>query len=95
MSSSDAVPRYKLVFHAPLAAVEACKKAVFAAGAGSYGNYSECAWTTVGRTQFRPSDGANPHIGSVGRLETVEEAQVETLCAGEDVARNAVRALKQ
>jgi hypothetical protein len=89
------VPKYRLIFHAPISAVETCKKAVFSAGAGSYGHYIECSFTAVGITQFRPSAGANPHIGSVGQLEKVEEAMVETLCVGEDVARRAVRALKQ
>jgi hypothetical protein len=37
---------------------------------------------------------ANPNIGSVGVLETVEEVRVETLCVGEDVARKTVEALK-
>ncbi|EGS21338.1 uncharacterized protein CTHT_0031930 [Thermochaetoides thermophila DSM 1495] len=94
---ASAVARYKLVFYVPLNAVEACKKAIFAAGAGRYpgGNYTECCWTTNGTGQFRPGDAANPHIGKVGELEYVEEACVSTICFGEDVARNAVAALKK
>lgn len=93
----SAAARFKLVFFVPLPALEACKAAIFAAGAGRYpgpGNYTECCWTAVGTGQFRPGDTANPHIGSVGVLEKVEEARVETLCLGEDVARKAVEALK-
>src|ERR1700722_19732904 len=92
-----AAARFKLVFFVPPSALVACKPAVFAAGAGRYpgpGNYTECCWTTMGKGQFRPGDTANPHIGSVGVLEEVEEARVETLCLGEDVARKAVEALK-
>lgn len=48
----------------------------------------------MGTGQFRPGDSANPHIGSLGRLEQVEEARVETMCLGEDVATKAVEALK-
>ena len=48
----------------------------------------------MGTGQFRLGDTANPHIGSVGVLEEVPEARVETLCCGEDVARKAVEALK-
>ncbi|PKS07489.1 hypothetical protein jhhlp_006093 [Lomentospora prolificans] len=91
-------PRFTLIFYAPLAAVEACKTAIFAAGAGRYpgsGNYTECCWTAVGTGQFRPGDSANPHLGKPGDLEKVEEARVETLCVGEDVARKAVEALKK
>ena len=90
--------RFTLVFHVPVAAVEACKAAIFAAGAGRYpgaGKYTECCWTSVGTGQFRPGDGANPHIGAVGALEHVEEARVETLCVGEDVVRKSVEALKK
>jgi hypothetical protein len=89
--------RYKLVFHVPRSALEACKSAIFAAGAGRYpaGNYTECCYTTFGTGQFRPGDAANPHIGKPGQLETVEEARVEAVCFGEDVARNAVAALKR
>lgn len=49
----------------------------------------------MGTGQFRPGNTANPHIGNVGTLEEVEEAKVETLCCGEDVARKAVEALKK
>ena len=92
-----AVARFKLVFNVPRSSLEACKTAIFAAGAGRYpgpGNYTECCWVAIGTGQFRPGDAANPHIGSVGKLEYVEEARVETLCLGEDVARKAVAALK-
>ena len=90
--------RFKLVFYAPESALPACKTAIFAAGAGRYpgpGNYTEYCWTAMGTGQFRPGDAAKPHIGSVGVLEEVKEARVETLCVGEDVARNAVEALKR
>lgn len=93
----SAVARYKLVFFVPPSALAACKAAIFAAGAGRYpglGNYTECCWTSMGTGQFRPGDTANPHIGSVGALEEVQEARVEALCCGEDIARKAVGALK-
>ena len=48
----------------------------------------------MGTGQFRPGNTADPHIGRVGALEELQEARVETLCHGEDVARRAVEALK-
>lgn len=90
--------RFKLVFFVPEPALEVCKAAIFAAGAGRYpgsGGYTECCWTAVGTGQFRPGDGANPNIGSLGVLEKVKEARVETLCVGDDVAKKAVEALKK
>lgn len=95
--ASTAVARFSLVFFAPPSAVQACKAAIFKAGAGRYpgaGNYTECCWSAMGTGQFRPGDAANPHIGEVGALEETPEVRVETLCVGEDVARQAVAALK-
>lgn len=96
--ATPTLTKYKLIFHVPPAALEACKQAIFAAGAGRYpgsGNYTECCFTVFGTGQFRPGAGANPHIGSRGTLEEVQEARVETLCVGEEVARGAVAALKR
>lgn len=87
--------RYKLIFHAPVAAVAACKQAIFAAGGGNYPMYSEVAFTALGTGQFRPGEGATPNIGSVGELEEVQEASVEILCVGEETTRAAVEALKK
>ncbi|KJZ75256.1 hypothetical protein HIM_05450 [Hirsutella minnesotensis 3608] len=94
MSTSAAV--FRLVFNVPESHLAACKRAVFATGAGRYptGNYTECCWTALGTGQFRPGDGTNPHIGSTGELEQVPEVRVETPCVGEDVVRKAVEALK-
>lgn len=90
--------RFKLVFFVPEPALEACKAAVFGAGAGRFAgpsHYTEYCWTTMGTGQFRPGDTALPNIGRVGELAEVKEARVETLCVGRDVARKAVDALKK
>jgi hypothetical protein len=95
--ASTAVTRFSLIFHVPPSAVQACKTAIFKAGAGRYpgpGNYTECCWSTMGTGQFRPGDAANPHIGKVGALEETPEVRIETLCVGDDVVRQAVAALK-
>jgi hypothetical protein len=90
--------RFKLIFFVPPFSLEACKAAIFTAGAGHYpgpGNYTECCWTTMGTGQFRPGDTASPHVGSMGVLEEVQEVRVETLCLDENIARKAVEALKK
>ncbi|KUI57287.1 hypothetical protein VP1G_04629 [Cytospora mali] len=92
---ATAATRYKLIFHAPLTAVPACKQAIFAVGAGRWPKYSEVCFTVVGTGQFRPEDGAKPNIGSVGMIEEVQEASVEILCVGEETTRAAVEALKK
>lgn len=93
-----AAVRFKLVFHVPPSSLQSVKSAIFPAGAGRYsgpGPNTECYWTTLGTGQFRPGETANPNIGSRGKVEEVEEARVETLCVGEDVASKAVEELKR
>ena len=66
-----------LVFYAPVEATETVLAAVFAAGAGRIGDYTECAWFVEGTGQFRPGVGATPAVGAVGDLERVPEHRVE------------------
>lgn len=66
----------------PADAAQALKDAVFAAGAGSIGDYSECAFSFEGTGQFTPNDAANPTIGESGAPETVDELRVEFVAPG-------------
>lgn len=84
---------YKLIFYVPKNDADQVKEAIFATGAGKIGNYSHCAWETLGMGQFKPLGGANPAIGSIGAVEHVEELRVEILCLTEQV-RSAVMAMK-
>ena len=43
---------YKLCFYVPVSHVEQVKEAVFAAGAGSVGDYRRCCWQVLGQGQF-------------------------------------------
>ncbi|WP_280553220.1 NGG1p interacting factor NIF3 [Halomonas sp. 25-S5] len=84
---------YKLAFFVPVADAESVKEAVFATGAGRIGDYEACCFQTRGTGQFRPLEGADPHIGRVGDLERVEELKVELVCEDALIAE-AVAALK-
>lgn len=44
---------------------------------GHIGNYEHCAFVGNGRGQFKPTNGAHPVIGEVGRIEFVQEDRVE------------------
>jgi hypothetical protein len=66
-----------LVFYSPVGASRSVLAALFAAGAGRIGDYTECAWLVEGTGQFRPGSDADPAIGSVGELELVAEHRVE------------------
>ncbi|WP_016690839.1 Nif3-like dinuclear metal center hexameric protein [Rhodococcus rhodochrous] len=69
----------KWVVMVPSDAADAVRAGLFAAGAGALGNYRECCWSTTGTGQFRPVDGADPAIGSVGDLERVPEDRIEVI----------------
>lgn len=67
----------KLEYYVPKSHVEATTQALFAAGAGQIGDYSDCFWITEGVGQFRPANGANPFIGQRGELAHEAEMKVE------------------
>lgn len=70
----------KLVVYAPVKEAEVVKQALFAAGAGNIGAYSECSFSTPGEGSFRGSENTNPTIGEAGGAqERVEEVKVEVL----------------
>ena len=66
----------KLTTYAPINAAEKLKNALFEAGAGNIGNYSNCSFTTVGTGSFRAEDEANPTIGKIGETHFEEEVQI-------------------
>lgn len=69
----------KLVVFVPKENAEALKSALFEIGCGVQGNYDSCGYTVHGQGQFRPLQGANPHIGEENQLEHVEEERVEMI----------------
>lgn len=85
---------YKLCFFVPQQDCDAVKQALFAAGAGTIGNYDNCCWQVLGQGQFRPLAGSNPHLGQLQRLEVVVEYKVEMVVESA-VIRAVVAALKQ
>lgn len=72
--------RDKIVVFAPAGAAESVREALAEAGAGTLGNYDSCSFSAPGEGRFRPMTGAQPAIGSVGALETVDEVRIEVLC---------------
>lgn len=76
---------YQISFYVPEADREAVKVAMFDAGGGRIGDYDHCCWQVRGIGQFRPLAGANPHIGTVGDIEQVDEWRVEMVVADECV----------
>ncbi|MBN2808952.1 MAG: Nif3-like dinuclear metal center hexameric protein [Deltaproteobacteria bacterium] len=72
---------YKLVTFIPKAEAERVGRALFAAGAGSYGGgrYRDCSFCAPGVGSFRPVAGAAPRVGTVGKVSLVNEIRFETV----------------
>lgn len=85
---------YKVCFYVPSSHVDEVKRAMFAAGAGKVGNYSCCAWQSLGEGQFMPLEGSNAYIGEENQLETVQEFKVEMICDASQI-KEAIAALKK
>ncbi len=74
---------YKLVVFIPAKSAAKVANAVFAAGAGAIGNYSNCGFTAEGTGTFLPLAGARPAIGKKWKLEKVPEIRFETIVPAE------------
>ena len=85
---------YKLNYYVPTDAKESTKKALFAIGVGRFKNYECCCWESLGEGQFKPVNGANPHIGTLNILEKVAEYKVEMICS-DALIHKAVATLKE
>ncbi len=70
----------KIVVFVPETHTDAVREAMAKAGAGVIGNYTHCTFSTKGIGRFKPEQGANPHIGEVGKIEEVIEERIETVC---------------
>lgn len=73
-------PRSKIVVTVPLTHADQVRQAIGAAGGGTLGKYSFCSFSVRGIGRFRPEEGAEPHVGTVGKLEEVEEERIEVTC---------------
>jgi hypothetical protein len=85
---------YHLVIYVPLSYAEGVRKALAESGAGNIGNYNCCSFSAKGIGRFRPLKGANPHIGSTGTIEEVEEERIEVVVE-EKMLQSVLLAAKQ
>ena len=69
----------KLVTFVPESHAGAVRDALFAAGAGSIGNYDSCSFNVSGEGTFRAGEGAEPFAGRVGELHTEPEVRIEVV----------------
>lgn len=69
----------KLVTFVPQLHAFSVRDALFAAGAGTIGNYDACSFNSEGLGTFRAGDQANPFVGKPGELHTEKEVRIEVI----------------
>ena len=85
---------YKIVVYVPLTHADLVREEIGKAGGGHLGKYTFCSFSSRGVGRFKPEVGANPHIGSVGELEEVEEERIEVTCSAHLLER-VIEAIKR
>ena len=66
----------KLTTYVPTEAAESLRTALYEAGAGAIGNYSNCSFTVSGTGSFKPGEGAKPTVGLIGDTHYGDEMQI-------------------
>lgn len=69
----------KLYTFVPSAQSDKVRNALFEAGAGQIGNYDETSFNIVGAGTFRANEGANPHVGDIGKRHYEAEVKIEVI----------------
>ncbi len=69
----------KLAVYVPQAGKEKLMNALFAAGAGNIGNYSECSFVSAGEGSFKAGQNSQPVIGNIGERHIEQEVKVEVI----------------
>ena len=84
----------KLVVFVPITSADKVAEAIYSAGAGIIGEYTNCSFRTSGIGTFKGSEKSNPKVGSKNRLEKVVEVKLEFIVNSFDVNK-AIAAMKQ
>ena len=69
----------KLVTYVPVAHADEVRNALFTAGAGNIGNYSECSFSAEGTGTFKGNNETNPFVGEPGSRHLEDEFRIETI----------------
>ncbi len=69
----------KLFTFVPVAHAERVRAALFEAGGGNIGNYSETSFNAEGTGTFKGNANANPYVGEKGERHEEKEIKIETV----------------
>ena len=84
----------KLVTFVPFLQAETVRSAIFAAGGGHIGNYSECSFNSPGEGTFKAGEGTSPFVGTHGTRHTENETKIELVFPAW-LEKNVIEALVQ
>jgi dinuclear metal center YbgI/SA1388 family protein len=80
LQDQEGLPQFKIVIFVPDQDLTKVADALFAAGAGHIGQYSQCGFRSAGTGTFFGSDATHPVVGVRGRREEVSEWRLEAIC---------------
>lgn len=83
----------KLAVFAPESHASEIRKALFEAGAGEIGNYSECSFNTAGSGTFKGNEASKGFVGEPNKLHIEKEEKIEVILPKYQV-NQVVRAMK-
>ena len=69
----------KLSTYVPHENLNEVENALFDAGAGALGDYSECSFTTKGTGSFTPLEGSTPYVGEKGQRHLEPETNLQVV----------------
>ncbi len=69
----------KLFTFVPVKSAEKVREAIFAAGGGHVGNYSECSFNAEGVGTFKAGIGTKPFVGEIGKQQQEPEVKIEVI----------------
>lgn len=69
----------KLFTFAPADKAAELRQALFSAGAGNIGNYSECSFNSDGTGTFTAGEGTDPYVGRIGEQHQEKETRIEVI----------------
>ena len=69
----------KLFTLVPVDKATELRHAIFGAGGGHIGNYSECSFNTPGTGTFKAEEGTNPYVGEINKQHQENEIKIEVI----------------
>jgi dinuclear metal center YbgI/SA1388 family protein len=69
----------KIFTFVPTSHTDSVRNAIFKAGGGNIGKYSECSFNMEGAGTFKPGAGTHPYVGEIGKQQRENETKIEVI----------------